>query len=133
LLASRGAHAGYKSSASNWAVKLSGTATAGSFSGALSVVRATADTMQYVGCETYWYGPTATNLSTVSPSNYGYCFARDSAGNTRSCYITVKYGTSLGVVGALNASSHLSVSYDTFGGTPYCTNIAVLNYSMGLP
>jgi len=132
VLASRAAIAGYRASTSGWRVKLYGTATTGYFTGNLSTVRNSADGTQYIGCEMEWFGPNASNVTTVSPSNDGFCYARDAAGNVRSCYLPIKYNTAAGVVGAINPNSFLQVNYDTFGGNSYCTYAWVANYSHGI-
>jgi hypothetical protein len=129
VLASGGARAGYKASTKNWEVKITGTATTGHFSGAVKLAGQSADNLQYIGCDTLWYGVTATNTATVVPNNYGDCYARDSAGNVRSCYLTVRGGQSLAVAGAVNATSILQVDFITVGGNAYCTNVSISNES----
>jgi hypothetical protein len=127
LTASAGViHAGYKW---NSEVAFTGTATAGTFTGTVGAARASTDSLQYIGREVQWSGPTPTNLATVSPTNVGYCYARDRAGNSRGCYVTIKYGTAAALLANVNANSYIGVRYFSTVDAAYCDFIDIANYS----
>lgn len=126
VLASRGAFAGAR--ATGWEVSISGSSS-GTFKGSVSAARYSADSVQWIGCELEWYGPNSSNTATVVPSNIGYCSGRNSAGTTRTCYITTRYGNAMSLVGAVNMGSMLSVQYFTVDGNVYCGDIKIYNYS----
>jgi hypothetical protein len=128
-LASRGAFAGARVPRADWEASISGTSTTGSFQGSLAAARASADSVQWVGCSLEWGGISAGNVTNPPLYNLGYCSARTASGTTRTCYLTIKQGDALGLVGALNQSSMLRVSYFTVDGTAYCSNVKIYNYS----
>jgi hypothetical protein len=129
LLVSAGAlRAGLKETPSAWEVKIEGT-TKGRFQGYLGSARNSTDSMQYIGCFVDWSGPTENNLATVSPSNSGWCEARDRYGNARGCYVTIKYGTASALLGNVIQDSYIDVNYFTVSGVPYCGAIKIYNYS----
>lgn len=129
VIASRGAFAGARVSRAAWEASISGTATTGSFQGSIAAARTSADNVQWIGCELEWGGINASNLPNPPLYNFGYCSVRTANGTTRTCYLTIKQGTALGLVGALNESSMLRVSYFTVDGNAYCSNVKIYNYS----
>ncbi len=114
-------------------VTFTGDAANGSFKGSLGSARASSDGYQYIGCQVSWYGPTTANLPTVNPSNYGYCYARDRNGNTRSCYVTVKYGTAAALLGNVSSDAWLYAQYFSMPDAAYCNWIDIANFSYLAP
>jgi hypothetical protein len=82
--------------------------------GDLGYVSNTTDTTQYIGCE---------NLS-----GFGYCYAKDPNGLSRSC--STSDPNLLAVIRSLNGDSYLIFWWDTSG---HCTSIEVDNGSYGVP
>jgi len=123
-------HAGYKVPSTSWEVSINGTSS-GAFGGSVAAARMSADGMQYIGCELDWIGPTASTTATVQPVNYGYCYARDAAGNTRSCYVSIKNNTAANVLATVNQDSYIWASYFSMPDAAYCGQINVYNYSYG--
>jgi len=132
LVASSGAlaRAGYKVSPTSWEVSFSGNSTTGGFSGALGSARASSDGYQYIGCEAGWFGPASSAVTaTFTPTTYGYCWARDRNGNTRSCYLSAHSNDAMTTLSTINQDSYIGVTYFTTGGVVYCNEVWVDNYS----
>ncbi|HVZ71990.1 MAG TPA: hypothetical protein VHJ20_06405 [Polyangia bacterium] len=123
-------HAGYKVTPSAWEVSFSGSASSGSFAGALGSARASSDGYQYIGCEAGWFGPASSAVTaTFTPTTYGYCYARDRSGNVRSCYLSAHSNDAMTTLSTINQDSYLAVSYFTVSGNVYCSSVWVDNYS----
>jgi hypothetical protein len=119
--------AGTRLASSSWEVSTSSSW----FGGSPASARASADGNQYIGCELEWVGPTASTTVTNQPSNYGYCYARDAAGNSRGCYVTIKYGTAAGLLSTINQNSYISVNFFNMPDVAYCGSVTIYDYSYG--
>jgi hypothetical protein len=82
--------------------------------GDLGYVSNTADTTQYIGCE--------------SLGGSGYCYAKDPTGLSRSC--STSDPNLLAVIRSLNGDSYLIFWWDT---SSHCTSIEVDNGSYNAP
>ncbi len=89
--------------------------------GSLGAARASADTMQMIGC--WVYGNEAYNYKSVS------CYARNAYGDSATCYSSVP--TLVDIAGQLNGDSFLSFSFNA--PSTDCMSIQVQTFSTDEP